>query len=442
MTDLLSARLLISFSLIFHILFAVVGIGLPLLMVIAEARWLKTGEEVWLSLAKHWAKGATVLFAIGAVTGTLLSFELGLLWPRFMEFSGGIIGLPFALEGFAFFTEAIFLGIYLYGWKRISPRAHWVAGVAVSISGAASAFLVVLANAWMNAPTGFDLVNGKPVNIDPIAAMLNPASFSQTLHMILAAYVATGFAVAGLHAFLLLRQPRNLFHHKALSVALMMGGVALCLQMVSGDISARDVARRQPIKLAAMEGQFETEKGAPLRIGGWPDVEKEETRHALEIPKLLSFLSFHDINAEVIGLKSVPREDRPPVVWVHLAFQTMVASAMVLFLVTLWSWFRLYRRKGWADSRKFLMAVALTGPLGFLALEAGWIVTEVGRQPWIIYKVMRTSEAVSPLTGLHIPLIVFSMIFLFLGGLTLWLLKRIITASPFWPMEGEDHVRS
>src|SRR5712691_8165658 len=239
MSDLLAARAQMGVSLAFHIIFAVVGIGMPVLMVVAERRWQTTRDAVYLDLAKRWAKGTAILFAVGAVSGTVLSFELGLLWPGFMAQAGALIGMPFSLEGFAFFTEAIFLGVYLYGWDRISPRAHLAAGVVVAISGALSGIFVVIANAWMNAPTGFDLVNGRPMNIDPIAAMLNPAALSQTLHMTLAAYAATGFAVAGIHALRLLREPKIGFHRRALGVALLVGAPAALLLPLSGDVSAR-----------------------------------------------------------------------------------------------------------------------------------------------------------------------------------------------------------
>src|SRR5689334_19296835 len=299
MSDLLAARSQMGMSLAFHIIFAVIGIGLPALMVLAEWRWLRTGDETYLELAKRWSKGAAILFAVGAVSGTVLSFELGLLWPSFMRFAGPIIGMPFSLEGFAFFTEAIFLGIYLYGWDRISPRAHLWAGVAVAVSGMASGIFVVAANSWMNSPTGFDLVNGHPVHVDPVAAMLNPMAFQQTLHMTLAAYAATGFAVAGIHAFLLLFDPTNGFHRRALTAALVLGGPAAVLQPISGDLSARSVAARQPVKLAAMEAHFETSAEAPLTLGGFPDVEKRETRYAIKIPYGLSLLAFHDPHAVV-----------------------------------------------------------------------------------------------------------------------------------------------
>src|SRR5438093_862520 len=278
MPDLLAARSQMGVSLAFHIIFAVVGIAMPVMMVVAERRWQVTGHAIYLDLAKRWAKGTAILFAVGAVSGTVLSFELGLLWPRFMQLAGPIIGMPFSLEGFAFFTEAIFLGIYLYGWDRISSRAHLWAGVAVAVSGAASGIFVVIANAWMNAPTGFELAGGHAVNVDPIAAMANAAAASQTLHMTLAAYAATGFAVAGIHAFLLLREPANAFHRRALEIVLLVGAPAAVLQPISGDLSARHLAVHQPVKLAAAEALFRTQPGAPLTLVGWPDVAVQETQ--------------------------------------------------------------------------------------------------------------------------------------------------------------------
>jgi cytochrome d ubiquinol oxidase subunit I len=430
MSDLLSARAQMAVSLGFHIIFAVVGIGMPVLMVIAERRWQKTGDAIHLDLAKRWSKGTAILFAVGAVSGTVLSFELGLLWPRFMEFAGSIIGMPFSLEGFAFFTEAIFLGIYLYGWDRISPRAHLWAGVAVAISGAASGIFVVAANSWMNSPSGFELVAGRPVNVDPIAAMLNPMAFQQTLHMILAAYAATGFAVAGIHAFLLLVDRTNAFHRRALTAALVLGGPAAVLQPISGDISARSVARSQPVKLAAMESHFETTAAAPLIIGGFPDMGTGETRFAIRIPYGLSLLAFHDPHAVVKGLNDFPRQDWPNVPIVHFAFQIMVALGTYLALVSLWSGWVALRRRDITANRLLLRAIALGGPMGFVAIEAGWTVTEVGRQPWIIHGVLRTADAVTPMPGLIVPFLLFTLLYCFLGVIVVWLLYRQILRSP------------
>jgi cytochrome bd ubiquinol oxidase subunit I len=430
MPDLLAARSQMAVSLAFHIIFAVVGIGMPVLMVIAERRWQKTGDPIHLELAKRWSKGTAILFAVGAVSGTVLSFELGLLWPGFMELAGGIVGMPFSLEGFAFFTEAIFLGIYLYGWDRISPRAHLWAGIAVAISGAASGIFVVTANSWMNSPAGFDLVGGRPVNIDPVAAMLNPMAFQQTLHMTLAAYAATGFAVGGIHAFLLLFDPANAFHRRALTAALALGAPAAMLQPISGDLSARSVAARQPIKLAAMESHFETMAGAPLTVGGFPDPESGETRYAIKIPYGLSLLAFHDPHAVVRGLQDFPREDWPNVPIVHTGFQVMVALGTYLALVSLWVAWIWLRRKDVTGSRWRLRAIALGAPMGFLAIEAGWTVTEVGRQPWIIQGVLRTADAVTPMPGLIVPFLLFTLLYCFLGVIVAWLLYRQIIRSP------------
>jgi cytochrome d ubiquinol oxidase subunit I len=430
MSDLLAARSQMAISLAFHIIFAVVGIGMPVLMVIAERRWQKTGEPLYLELAKRWSKGTAILFAVGAVSGTVLSFELSLLWPEFMEAAGPIIGMPFSLEGFAFFTEAIFLGIYLYGWKRVSPRAHLYAGVLVAVSGAASGIFVVTANAWMNAPTGFDLLDGRITNIDPVAGMLNPMAFQQTLHMTLAAYAATGFAVAGIHAFLLLFDRENAFHRRALSVALMVGTPAALVQPISGDLSGKAIARVQPAKLAAMEAHFETSTHAPLLIGGWPDVERREVDFAIRIPGGLSFLAFGDPAAKVKGLEEFPRDQWPPVPIVHVAFQIMVALGTYLALLSLWIALAAWRRHDVCCDRRLLTAIALAAPLGFIAIEAGWTVTEVGRQPWIVYGVMRTADAVTPMPGLVYPFLVFTILYCFLGLIVGWLLYRQILRSP------------
>lgn len=430
MSDLLAARSQMAVSLGFHIIFAVLGIGMPALMVLAERRYRKTGDPVYLDLARRWAKGTAILFAVGAVSGTVLSFELGLLWPSFMELAGPVIGMPFSLEGFAFFLEAIFIGVYLYGWDRISPRAHLLAGVMVAVSGAASGIFVVIANSWMNAPTGFDLVGGRLANVDPIAGMLNPMAFQQTLHMTLASYAATGFAVAGIHAILLLLDRENAFHRRALGIALLLGAPAAVLQPISGDLSARAVAENQPAKLAAMESHFETGRHVPLVIGGLPDVDRRETRYAVRIPGGLSFLAFHDVNAEVKGLEEFPRADWPNVPIVHTAFQLMVALGTFLALLSLLIGFLAWRRREVSDNVWVLRALAVATPMGFLAIEAGWTVTEVGRQPWVVYGIQRTADAVTPMPGLIVPFLGFTLLYCFLGAIVVWLLYRQIIRSP------------
>lgn len=438
MPELLVARALMAMLFAFHIVFAVAGMGMPVLMVAAEGAFLSTGKTVYRELATRWARGTGVLFAVGAVSGTVLSFELGLLWPRFMEFAGGIIGLPFALEGFAFFAEAIFLGIYLYGWDRVSPRLHILSGAVVAAGGILSGVFVVTANAWMNSPAGFAVSNGMPVDISPFAAMFNPAWKTQVVHMTIAAFAASGFAVAGIHAWMLLRDRENLFHRRALAIALAVGGTAAVLQPVSGDFLARFVARSQPAKLAAMEGQFRTERGAPLRIGGIPDAGAETTRYAIEIPAGLSLLAFHDASAEVKGLSDFPRDERPDPLPVHLSFQVMVFSGIGMAVLSLCAGLFAWKRRGWLFHRRFLLAVAACGPLGILSVEAGWIVTELGRQPWIIYRVMKTSEAVTPVGGIALPFAAFFLLYLAIGISAAWLLQREVSASPAFPAdEGE-----
>jgi cytochrome bd ubiquinol oxidase subunit I len=427
MSDLFAARTQMALSLGFHIVFAEIGIAMPLLMVLAEWKWRRTGDAVYLQLAKRWAKGSAVLFAVGAVSGTVLSFELGLLWPRFMQLAGPIIGMPFSLEGFAFFTEAIFLGVYLYGWDRISSRAHMAAGLIVAASGAASAVFVVMVNAWMNTPTGITLSAGRIVDIDPIAGMFNPSTVQQALHMLLASYAATGLAVAGLHAGILFRRPASAaFHRNALTLALLVGAPAAILQPVSGDLSARTVAQVQPIKLAALEGQFETLRGAPLRIGGWPDADAGRTRFALEIPHGLSLLAFHDLNAEVKGLNAFPRDMWPPIPPVHIGFQIMVALGTAMALVSAWVVLVVIRKRVVAEQRWLLLALAVIAPFGFIATEAGWTVTEVGRQPWVVAGVLRTADAVTPMPGLVVPMLLFAVLYLGLGAIVAALLASIV----------------
>jgi cytochrome d ubiquinol oxidase subunit I len=423
-SDFLIARSLMALSLGFHIIFAVVGMGMPVLMSIAEWRWLRDRDPVHLDLAKRWARGTAILFAVGAASGTVLSFELGLLWPRFMEFAGGIIGMPFSLEGFAFFSEAIFLGLYFYGWERLSPRAHWLCGAIVALSGVASAIFVVMANAWMNTPTGFTLVDGRITAVDPIAAMGNPASFQQITHMVLAAYAATGFAVASVHAFFLLRDRSSRFHRAALAVALTLGMVAAPLQVLSGDRIAKMTARLQPAKLAALEAHYRTGTGAPLLVGGIPDDEAMQTRFAIRIPRMLSILAYGNPGAEVTGLDAFPREDWPDTRITHWAFDLMVACGMAMLALSAWGAWRRMRKKPLADSRLLIGALVLAGPLGFIAIETGWVVTEVGRQPWIIQGFMRTSEAVTPLPHLVWPFVAFAGLYLLLAVILLFVLRR------------------
>jgi len=289
MTDLLAARLQMAFSLGFHIIFACIGMVMPFLMAMAHWYWLKTRNKVYLSLTKSWMRGVAIFFAIGAVSGTTLAFELGLLFPKFMEHAGPIIGIAFAWEGTFFFLEAVALGMFIYGWNRINKWVHWVSGLIVGISGVFSGLFVICANGWMNYPTGFDWVNGKAENIDSIAAMFNPVAIQQGIHMIIAAFIAIGFFVAGIHAVLILKEPNNTLHKAAFRIALTFGAIAILVQPISGDLISKQVAKFQPAKFAAMESLFKTTKGAPLLIGGIPLEDREEVILGIHIPKALSF---------------------------------------------------------------------------------------------------------------------------------------------------------
>ncbi|SDR90642.1 cytochrome ubiquinol oxidase subunit I [Gramella sp. MAR_2010_147] len=425
MENLDFARLQMAFTLGFHIIFACIGMVMPFFMVVSHRKWLNTRNPVYLDLTKAWQRGVAIFFVTGAVSGTALSFELGMLWPEFMKHAGPVIGMPFSLEGAAFFVEAIALGFYLYGWKKLPETFHWITGIIIGISGVLSGILVVSANAWMNAPTGFEVINGEFVNIDPVKAFLNDAWFTQALHMTLAAFAATGFAVAGIHAFQILRNKRPELHKEAFKIAIFFGAVAALLQPVSGDISAKDVAKRQPIKLAAMEAHYETGKGVPLYVGGIVDEEKKEVSHKIEIPKALSFLAFGDFDAEVKGLNDFPEENLPPVAIVHYAFQVMVSIGTLLMIAAL-VYFISLKKKSWMNNRKYWWLFALLSPLGFIAVEAGWVVTEVGRQPWIVYNIMRTSEAVTPMPGLKYSFFLYVAVYITLAITVTWLMKRQI----------------
>lgn len=425
MDNLDAARLQMAFTLIFHIVFACIGMVMPFFMIVAHKKWLNTKNPIYLKLTKSWQKGVAIFFVTGAVSGTALSFELGLLWPEFMKHAGPIIGMPFSLEGAAFFVEAIALGFYLYGWDKISEKFHWFTGVIVGISGVASGILVVSANGWMNAPSGFDYINGQFLNIDPIKALFNPAWFTQALHMTLAAFTATGFAVAGIHAFQIYKKREVELHKKAFKIAITFGAAAAILQPISGDLSAKDIAERQPVKLAAMEAHYETTKGAPLYIGGIVDEEKQKVSYKIEIPKALSFLAFGDFDAEVKGLNDFPEDVRPKVSIVHYAFQIMVGIGTLLLFVGLLFFISL-KKKSWWHNNKFWLLFTLLAPMGFIALEAGWIVTEVGRQPWIIHNIMKTKDAVTPMPGMIYSFYMYVILYSILAIAVTWLMIRQI----------------
>ena len=415
-----------AFSLGFHIIFAAIGMTMPFFMSAAHYRYLKTKDSVYLALTKMWMKGVAILFAVGAVSGTVLSFELGLLWPGFMRDAGAIIGMPFSWEGTAFFLEAIAIGLFLYGWNRMRPWAHWATGLAVGVSGFVSGIFVVAANGWMNTPAGFDWVDGVARNVDPVAAMFNRSWLHQSVHMQLAALQAVGFAVGGIHAGLYLRGRAPDLNLKALKIAMAFGAAASLAQPLAGHFAGQRVAELQPAKLAAIEGLFETRAQAPLTLGGLPDVKTRTMHGGLEIPGLLSVLAHNDPNAVVIGLDRFPESDWPPVAIVHVAFQVMVGLGSGLALLGgLYFW---YLGRG-TFPRWFLRALVVCVPAGMIAIEAGWVVTEVGRQPWIIYGVLRTKEAVTPVPGMVYHFYLFLVLYGGLALATAWLLWRQIAAA-------------
>jgi cytochrome d ubiquinol oxidase subunit I len=436
MTDLFAARMQMAVSLGFHIVFAVVGMAMPLLMVIAQIAHRRTGDPTYRDLAHRWAKGTAILFAVGAVSGTVLSFELGLLWPRFMEFAGPLIGLPFGLEGFAFFLEAIALGIYLYGWDRVHPWIHIASGAVIALSGVLSGVFVTSVNGFMNTPAGFTLdAQGKLATIDPWGAFFNPAFPSEAFHMAVAAYQSVAFGVLGVHAWRLLADPTSAFHRKALHIAFAVAALSAPLQLVAGDVAASHVAEVQPLKLASAEGHFETKRGAPITVIGWPNVAERRLDHAIQIPKGLSLLAFRDPDAEVKGLEEFPEDEWPPIVPVFVAFHVMVGCGVVMLALALWGAL-LWWRKGALDrSRTFLRAAVLVAPLGIVAVEAGWTVTEVGRQPWIVRGVMRTADALTPFPDLWLPFVLTCLLYLFLGFVVVVLLRRHVFSVP---RDGEE----
>jgi cytochrome d ubiquinol oxidase subunit I len=432
-----AARSQMGFSLGWHIILACFGVGMPALVLFVEWRGLRTGDVHYRLLARRWAKVLGVLFAVGAVSGTILSFELGVLWSGLMDNYGAVIGLPFAIEGFAFFIEAIFLGIYLYGWDRLSPRAHLLSGVPIVVAGVASAFFVVCANAWMNSPTGFTLRNGRVVGVDPWAAMFNSATGPEATHMILAAFMVTGFGVASVYAVAMLRGRRDRYHRLGLLVPLTMGAVLTPVQIVVGDWAARYVAKDQPVKLAAMEGLATGRHGAPEAIGGYYSGGK--LHDAIKIPDVLSLLTHFNPHAYVGGLNQVPVGLQPPVTIVHLSFDSMVGIGSALLALGAWLAYSWWRHRDLPSTPWFLRAVAISGVGAVVAMEAGWITTEVGRQPWIVYHVLKVAAAVNPEPGLQWGLYAVLTVYTVLTVATVYVLRRMTrtTPVPFAPQESD-----
>jgi cytochrome d ubiquinol oxidase subunit I len=429
---LFEARQMQTLSFAVHIPLVCFAISFPALVLFVEWLYLRTGDPLYRTLARRWSKVLLALFAVGVVTGTILSFELGLLWPSFMASFGGVFGLAFALEGFAFFIEAIFIAIYVYGWDRLSPRVHLMAGVPVAISGFAGSAMVIAVNAWMNHPTGFVLRGGQVADVHPWRALFgNAYLWHELVHMYLAGYVVAGFIVAGVYSWGWLRGRRGRYERTALLVPLAVAAVVAPVQIVVGDWSGRVVARTQPVKLAAFEGLAETTRGAPVHALGWYD--GHGVVHGLKIPRLLSVLAYHDPNATVTGLDAVPASERPPVNVVRIAFQAMVGAGIVLALVGIVFLVAWVRRRRIPESRLFHAAVIAAGPLALVALYGGWVTTEVGRQPWVVYRTMLTSQAVTGAGGIPVGYGALALVYLGLGAAVIWILRRLSLA----PLENE-----
>jgi cytochrome d ubiquinol oxidase subunit I len=421
---LLQARQMQALSFVVHIPLVCFAIAFPVMILFVEFLYVRTGNETYRTLARRWTRVMAALFAIGAITGTILSFEMGLLWPNFTGTFGGVFGLGFAIEGFSFFLEAIFIGIYIYGWDRLSPRNHLLSGLPVVFAGFSGSLMVIAVNAWMNHPSGFTLSGGEVTEVHPWSALFgNTYLWHELVHMYLAGYMVTGFILAGVYAFGWLRGRRGAYERAALVVPLTIAALVAPVQVLVGDWAGRDVAKAQPVKLAAMEGLPHTERGAGLHLLGW--YTDDQLKYGIEIPKALSLLAYHDPNARVPGLDSVPRDQRPPVNVVRVAFQTMVGIGTLLALLGIAYTVARVRRRPMPESRWFFSAVVAAGPLAVIALIAGWVVTEVGRQPWVVYNYMRTSDAVTGAGGIPIGYATLALVYLGVACGLVWILRRL-----------------
>jgi cytochrome d ubiquinol oxidase subunit I len=430
---LFEARQMQALSFAVHIPVVCFGIAFPAFVILIEGLWLRTGDPLYRTIAKRWSKVMLALFAVGVVTGTILSFELGLLWPNFMATFGEVFGLGFTLEAFSFFVEAIFIAVYVYGWDRLSPRAHFLSGIPVVAAGFTGSLMVLTVNAWMNNPGGFTLVGGRVTDVQPLQALFgNDYLWHELVHMYVAGYIVAGFLTASVYAWGWLKGRRGRYERVALVVPLTVAALAAPVQIVVGDWAARSVAREQPTKLAAFEGLHGTEGGAPVHLGGW--YEDDEVRYGLPLPRLLSLLAFHDPSARVEGLEEVPADERPPVNVVRVAFQTMVGIGFLLTGIAAVYLFVWLRRRRLPASPWFYRAVVAAGPLSVIALIAGWVTTEVGRQPWVVYGYMRTEEAVTGASGIPVGYASLVLVYAGLLAAVVWILRRLARA----PVDVQD----
>jgi cytochrome d ubiquinol oxidase subunit I len=424
---LLEARQMQALSFAAHIPLVCFAIAFPAMVLFVEWMYLRTGDELYRTLAKRWSKVLVALFAIGVVTGTILSFEFGLLWPNFTATFGSVFGVAFAIEGISFFMEAIFIAIYVYGWDRLSPRAHFASGIPVAIAGFMGSLMVISVNGWMNHPTGFRLSDGNVTDVHPFKALFENTFFwHELIHMYLSGYMVAGFLIAGVYAFGRLRGRWGRYERTALVIPLTAAVLAAPANVLVGDWAGRDVADRQPTKLAAFEGLPHTQRGASLHLLGW--YTDDQVKNGIRVPKLLSLLAFHDPNATVKGLDAVPADQRPPVNLVRVCFQLMVAIGLVLALFGALYLIVRAKRKRLPYSPWFYRFLVAAGPLSLVAIIAGWIVTEVGRQPWVVYRMMRTSEAVTGAGGVPVGYATLVIVYAGLAVAVGWILLRLAAA--------------
>ena len=435
-TTLELARSQMAFTLGFHIILASLGVALPAMMLIANYRGLRHNDADALKLAQRWSKAVAVTFAVGAVTGTVLSFEFGLLWPAFTGRFGEVFGLLFAIEGICFFLEAIFVAIYIFGWKYLSPWTHFWAGVPIVLTGLGGAFSVVAVNSWMNQPGGYAPATGKVTSVEPLEVIFNDAVPYEVPHMILAAYLVTGFLVASIYAVGMLRGRRDRIHRLGLLIPLTVACIATPIQFAVGDSAARAIAKDQPIKFAAMECVQKTSTHVAEYLGG--RCTSSGIKGGIGIPGLDSFLVGWSTSTQVTGLHSVPPEDRPPAnTLLHLSFDAMVGICTLLIGLGIWFGIGWWRKRDFPQSRWFLRATAVSGVAAVVALECGWIVTEVGRQPWIVYNVMRTSSAVTHASGVGVTFAAVVALYVALGAALIITLRAM---SRRWREADEEAV--
>ncbi|MCH7323343.1 cytochrome ubiquinol oxidase subunit I [Solibacillus sp. MA9] len=422
------SRALTELTLSFHILFATLGVGVPLMILIAQYVGYKKNDEHYTLMARRWARGFTITVAVGVVTGTVIGLQLSLLWPQFMELAGQIIALPLFMETFAFFFEAIFLGIYLYTWDRFkNPKHHMLLLIPVAIGASMSAVFITVVNAFMNAPRGFDIVGGELINIQPILAMFTPAMPTKIGHVLTSSFMTVAFILAAIAAYKLLKGEEQVYHKKALYLMMKLGIIFSIATAVVGDFSAKYLAEYQPEKLAAAEWHFETEEGADLIFFGVLD--GEEVKYEIRIPKVLSFLASDDFNAEVTGLNEFSEDERPPLI-IHYFFDIMVLIGVLMIFLSLSFVLGKWRNWGWIEARWFRWLIVLSGPLSLVAIEAGWWLAELGRQPWILYGLMRTEAGATTATGVEWLFIAFGIVYLILGIGSVVVLHRMFKNNP------------